>query len=222
MTTRAHTGSSSSKTVRVAVVAIAPVVLAGALLSHPYIGGRLPNDEAIAAAAAEAGSTRWGLVHLAAAVASGVLILAFMAIRGYLREAGDTNRSAIGLAFIVLGSTSFAVLPGMEFGVLAAAESGGDPVAIQGALDDWFPAVLLTGAVLFAIGIAFVAMAVVRYAALGRTTTWIVVGGLIVMAAARTAPFAAAQFYVQSAAALVALWTLAWAIRRGSGSPRLP
>ena len=219
MTNVADTASTTTNTVRAATVAVAPVLLTAALIWHPYIDGRLPNDPAIADAVVDVGAARWGLVHLAAAVASAVLILAFVAIRGYLREAGDPSRSAVGLAFIVLGSTAFAVLPGMEFGVLAAVESGGDAVAVQAAVDEWFLPVLLTGAVLFAIGIAFVAMAVVRYAALSRTTAWIVVIALVVMAAARTAPFAAAQFYVQSAAALIALWPLAWAINRAGGTP---
>ncbi len=218
MTTVAVSRSTHMNTARAAIVAAAPVVLAAALLWHPYIPGRLPNEDAIADAVVAVGTTRWGLAHLAATLASGVLLLAFIVIRGFLREAGDASRSAIGLAFIVLGSTAYAMLPGMEFAVLAAVDSGADAVAIQAALDEWFPAVLLIGAVLFAIGVALVGTAVVRYAALGRMTAWIILGALVVMAAARTAPFAAAQFYVQSSAALVALWPLAWAIRRTGGT----
>jgi hypothetical protein len=208
--------------VRAATVAIAPVLLAAALLWHPFIAGRLPNDQAIAEAVVEGGATRWGLVHLGASAASAVVILAFIAIRGYLREAGDARRSGIGLGFVVLGSVGFAVLPGMEFGVLAAVESGGDAVAIQAVVDDWFLPVLLTGAILFAIGVAFVAMAVVRFSTLSQSTAWIVAIALLVMAVSRIAPFAAVQFYVQSAAALIALWPLAWVIRQGTGSSQAP
>jgi hypothetical protein len=160
-------------------------------------------------------------VHLAAAVASGVLVLAFIAIRGYLREKGDQGLSAVGLGFVVMGSVLYVVLPGMEFTPLAAVESGADPEAAQAALDDWFVPVLFIGAVLFAIGVGCVAAAIRRHGELGSTLTSVVVLALIVMVGARFAPFAAAQLYVQSAAALVALWPLAWAIR-GKGRAPLP
>ncbi|WP_102141670.1 hypothetical protein [Mycobacterium hubeiense] len=74
--------------IRAATVAIAPVVLAAALLWHPPIPGRLPDDAAVAEHVAH-DPTRWGLAHLAAAVASAFLILGFIAVRGYLRDAGD-------------------------------------------------------------------------------------------------------------------------------------
>jgi hypothetical protein len=71
-------------------------------------------------------------------------------------------------------------------------------------------AVLFTGALTFAIGIACVAIAIVRDRALDRKLAWVVVVALVVMAVSRIVPFAAIQFYVQSAAALIALWPLAW------------
>jgi hypothetical protein len=55
-------------------------------------------------------------------VASGLLVLAFLAIRSYLRGTGEDRWSILALPFIVVGSTLFAVLPGMEFAPLAAAE----------------------------------------------------------------------------------------------------
>ena len=48
----------------------------------------LPDEAAVAEAVA-ADTTYWGLVHLTAAVASGLLVLAFLAIRSYLQEAGE-------------------------------------------------------------------------------------------------------------------------------------
>jgi hypothetical protein len=74
---------------RAIVVVVAPVVLLAAFVTHPYLSGRLPNDAEVAAAVA-AGPTRWGAVHLATAVASGLIILAFLAVRSYLREAGGS------------------------------------------------------------------------------------------------------------------------------------
>ena len=212
------TFSRRTSDTRAIIVAIAPVLLLVAMVSHPYLPGRLPDHAAVAEAVAES-TTRWGLVHLAAAVASGGIVLAFVAIRGYLREAGDQALSAVGLGFIVMGSLSYAVLPGMEFTPLAALDSGADPEAAQAALDDWFVPVLVIGALLFAIGVVCVAVAIRRHGGLGPTLTWVVVLALVVMAASRFVPLAAVQFYVQSAAALIALWPLAWAIRGRQRAP---
>ena len=212
------TFSQRTSDTRAAIVAIAPVVLLVAMVWHPYLPGRLPDHAAVAEAVAD-DPTRWGLVHLMTAVASAAVVLAFIAIRGYLREAGDRALSAIGLGFIVLGSMSYAVLPGMEFTPLGALESGADPEAAQAALDDWFVPVLVTGAVAFAIGVVCVAVAIRRHGGLGPALTWVVVPALLVMAASRFVPFAAVSFYVQSAAALIALWPLAWAIRGRQRAP---
>ncbi|MGH9223056.1 MAG: hypothetical protein ACRD2W_04570 [Acidimicrobiales bacterium] len=108
---------------RVAVLAVAPAVLGAALLAHPFISGRLPNETAIAEEVT-ADPTVWGVVHLGAAVGSALIALAFLAVRSYLHQAGENRYSVLGLPLVVLGSTMFAVLPGMEFAPLAAAESG--------------------------------------------------------------------------------------------------
>ena len=203
---------------RAAVVAIAPIALLVAMLSHPYLPGRLPDHAAVAEAVAD-GTTRWALTHLAAAVASGALVLAFIAIRGYLRERGDPALSAVGLGFVVMGSLSYAVLPGMEFAPLAAVETGADAAAAQAALDDWFVPVLFIGAVLYAVGVGCVAAAIRRHGGLGSTLTPVVVVALIVMVASRFAPFSIVQFYVQGVATLIAFWPLAWVIK---GQQRAP
>ncbi len=107
------TTRSSRSRYRATIVAIAPAALVAALVAHPFLFGRLPNDLAVAEAVT-ADTTRWGLVHLATAVASGLLIIAFLAIRSHLREAGEERYSALGVPFIVIGSTLFTLLPGME------------------------------------------------------------------------------------------------------------
>jgi hypothetical protein len=178
---------------------------------HPYLPGRLPNDAAIAAAVA-ADTTRWGLAHLAAGVGSGVLVLAFLAIRSYLREAGEDEWSPVGLPFIVIGSTLYTLLPGMEFAPLAAAEAGGDVQATQAALAPWFVSILVAGAVAFGVGILGFARGIALSGVLCPGLTWLVVGALLVTAAARFIPLAAVQFYVQGAAGIVALWPLAYAM----------
>ncbi len=200
---------------RTIVVLVAPVVLLATFVTHPYLSGRLPNDAGVAAAVA-AGPTRWGAVHLATAVASGLIILAFLALRSYLREAGEDRFSALGVPFVVIGSTLFAFLPGMEFAPLAAAETGATTTQIeatQEALAAWFLPVLVTGALAFAIGVLAFARAISIVTVGSRALTRVVVVALIVMAVSRLVPLAAVQFYVQGVAVVVALWPLAYAMR---------
>lgn len=193
------------------IVALAPAALSIALVAHPYLPGRLPNEAAVAAAVA-ANTTRWGLVHLAAGVASGLVILAFLAVRDYLREAGDHRLSALGVPFIVMGSTLFTMLPGMEFAALAAAETGTDPTDIadaQAALQKWFVPVLAIGALTFAIGVVVFIRGITAAGILSTPLTALVVGALAIMALSRFVPLTAAQFYLQSAAGILAFWPLA-------------
>ena len=194
------------------------------LFAHPYIA-TLP-DEAAVAATATADTTRWGLVHLTVGVASGLLVLAFLAIRSYLRGAGEERWSILALPFIVVGSTLFAVLPGMEFAPLAAAEADGDVQATQAALAPWFLPILVTGAATFAIGVFAFAKGIADSRILSRRLTWLVVGALVVMAVSRLVLVGAVQFYVQGAAGIVALWPLAYEMwkhpeaARPAGQPR--
>ena len=194
------------------IVALAPTALFVALVAHPYLAGRLPNDTAVAAAVA-ADTTRWGLVHLAAGLASALVILAFLAIRDYLRDAGDHRLSAVGVPFVVIGSTLFAMLPGMEFAALAAAQTAGtnlaDIAAAQAALQEWFVPVMMIGALTFAIGILAFIRSITITGILRTPVTALVVGALAVMALSRLVPLAAAQLYLHSAAAILALWPLA-------------
>lgn len=199
---------------RTAALMVAPAVLLAALVAHPHIAGRLPNDDAVAEAVA-AGTTRWGVAHLATSVASALIILAFLAVRSYLHEAGEDRFSARGMPFVIIGSTLFAVLPGMEFVPLAAAETGAttaEIAAAQDAIAGWFAPVLLAGAFTFAIGVLSFARAISITTVGSLGLTRIVVAALVVMAVSRFVPLAAAQFYVQGVAAIVALWPLAYAI----------
>lgn len=204
------TQTSSPTTVRgtAALVVLGPVSLLGAMLWHPPLPGRLPDNDAVAEAAA-ADLTRWGLVHLATAIAVALVVVAFVAVRGFLRERGDGWPSAVGLGCVVLGSTLYAVLPGMEFAVLAAHETGGDPAATQAALESWFTATLVSGAAVFAVGTALFAAAVVRTGTFGRTEAVVIAGALVVFGLSRLVPVGAVQFYVQPAAALLALLPIA-------------
>lgn len=192
---------------RAAIVAIAPAVLLAAFVYHPYIANL--TDKAAVAAALASGTARWGLSHLAGGVGSGLIVLAFLAIRSYLREAGEERWSILALPFIVLGSTLFAFLPAMEIAMLGAAGAGADVQAVLIAMDPWFFPTFLAAAVTFALGVLGFAMGIVRSGVLGPKLTWLVVGALVVMATARFVPLGAA-LYVGGVAAIVALWPLAY------------
>jgi lysylphosphatidylglycerol synthetase-like protein (DUF2156 family) len=167
-----------------------------------------PNAEAIANAVV-ADTTRWGIAHLAIGVGYALIVLAFLAIRSYLRESGEERWSSVALPLVAVGSALFAILPGMEFAPLAAAETGGDVEGAQEELMPWFVPILLMGAITFTLGVLGFAMAIVRSGILKRQVQRIVVGALVVMAAARFVPLGAAQIVI-GVAALVALWPLAY------------
>lgn len=194
------------------MVAIAPTVLAVGLAYHPYLQVLL--DEGAVAGAVAADTTRWGIAHMIVGVGSGLLLLAFLAIRSHLREAGDDVSSAWGLPFVALGSVLFAVLPGMEFAPLVAAEAGGDVQAAQAALQPWFIPALGIGATVFAIGIYGFAQGIARSGVLDERITWLVILALAVTAISRFVPLGAVQFYTQGAAGIIALWPLAYAMWR--------
>ncbi len=204
------TGEAASTPGRWAAVATGagPVLLLAAFLWHPPIPGRLPDDAAVAEAAA-ADLTRWGLVHLAAVIGSAAIAVSFVAVREYLRGHGDRRLSAFGLGAVVIGSVLYAVLPGLEFAHIAAHETGADMEATQAALTEWFLVFLLGGSLVFLLGCAAFAVAVMRTRPLGGSLDGVVAGALIVFALARLVPIGAVQFYVQSAAAMLALLPLA-------------
>ncbi len=172
------------------------------------------------------------MVHLAAAVGSALIVIAFLAVRSYLQQAGENRYSMLGLPLVVLGSTLFAVLPGMEFAPLAAAENGAtasEVAAVQSAIVAWFMAVLLVGAIAFAAGAALFAIAISRAGVASAGLTRVVVAALFVMAVTRFVPLSIAQFYLQGLAGLVALWPLAYVMwthpvppaRRGAALSRI-
>lgn len=197
------------------ILAVAPVVLLVALFAHPFIEGRLPNQAAIAEEVV-AGTTRWGVVHLAASVASALIAVAFVALRNHLHEAGEDRLSGLGLPLVIVGSTLYAVLPGMEFAALAAAEAGAttaEVAEVQDSIGSWFMPVLVAGSLTFALGaIAFVgAIRASKMASAGITQAVSV--ALIVMALSRIVPLSATQFYTHGLAAVAAMWPLAYVMR---------
>ncbi|HEX6070370.1 MAG TPA: hypothetical protein VFZ18_11120 [Longimicrobiaceae bacterium] len=222
----APAGSISGTTtarLQAAVTALAPALMAAGLLYHPHIG--TPFDtrflEMLAAAVA-ADPDRWALAHLLVAVGSGLLILAFLALRARLRAAGEERWSVLALPFVVMGSVLFALLPAMEFAPLAAAEAQVDIAAVQAALLPRFTPILRISAVVFAIGAVGFAAGIVRSALLSPALTWLTAGALVVMAATRFVPLAAALLYIGPAAGIVAFWPLAYWMWRHAESRVAP
>lgn len=207
------TSTSTTRTRYGAVgVALAPSVMLFVFIAHPFIA-RIP-DAAAVADAVEADTTWWGIVHLLTAVGSALVALAFLAIRAFLRDAGEERFSAWALPFVIAGSALYGLLPGLEFAPMAAARTGGDAAAAQAALQPWFIAILATSVLLFAIGVLGFAQGIAASRILGRPLTRLVVTGLVVLAAARFVPLGAVQFYVQGLAGIIALWPLAFQMWR--------
>jgi hypothetical protein len=198
---------------RTAILFIAPAVSLLGHGYHPWIGS--PGDPGFfdrLASAVSVDPSRWAVAHLLVAVGSGLLVLAFLAVHSYLRGAGEERWSVLGLPFIVMGSTLYALLPAMEFAPLGAVGAGADVAAVQMAVMPWFVPVLVTAAVLFALGTIGFAMGIARSGILSPGLTWLVVGALIVMAVTRFFPVGAAQLYVGPVAGAVALWPLGYAM----------
>jgi hypothetical protein len=192
---------------RAAIVVIGPAVLLAGHFYHPYIDP--PTDPAALAAAAASDTTRWGIAHVVIGLGFALVVLAFLAVRSFLREAGEERWSGLGLPFIVVGGVLFAMLPGMEFATLAAARTGADVQAAQTALFPWFVPILLTAALTFGLGAISFAVGILRSGVLDPAQTRLVVGALVVMSVARVVPLAPAG-HVVSLASVVALWPLAY------------
>lgn len=201
---------------RAAILVIAPAVALAAHAYHPWIGN--PGDAdfmARLAAAVTADPVRWWISHFGVALGSGLLVLAFMAVRSHLRETGPERWSALGLPFVVFGSLLYALLPAMEFAPVAALRAGADVAAVQGAQMTWFVPILLSAALLFFLGMVGFVVAIVRTRVTGPRLTWLVAAALAVLALTRFFPVGAAQLYVGPAAGAVALWPLAYRLAKG-------
>ena len=194
---------------RAAIAAIAPSVLFLGFAYHPYVANA--TDESALAESAASDTTRWGLAHLAIGVGYALLALSFIALRSYLRDAGEQRWSVMALPFAVFGCALFPILVGMEFAPLAAAETGGDVEAAQGELAPWFIPILVPAAISFTLGAVGFAIAIAQSHVLSRRLARLVAGSLVVMAAARFVPAGAAQILI-GVAGLVAFWPLALAM----------
>jgi hypothetical protein len=178
------------------------------LVYHPYVDDL--RDKGTVAAALTANTTRWGIAHLVVGVAAALVLLAFLAVDEFLRESesGRSEMSALGVPFIVIGSVLFAFLPAMEIAMLGAYGAGVGVEEVLLEMNTWFQPILLAGAAVFAVGVAFFVVAIARSRMLSGGLTWLVVGALVVVAVARFVPLGAA-LYLGGAALVVALLPIA-------------
>lgn len=205
LTTTAHSRAAA------VLVLLAPVVLLAAIAYHPFIEN-LGDPEAVGHAL-HADEARWGIVHYATLVGGALVLLAFLAVRALLRDAGEDTWSARAIPLLVAGSALFVALPAMEVGALAGAQAGGDAVSIHEALGPWFTATVLTQAALVTVGSILLAMGVTRSDVLGKGTGRVVAVALVVGGAARFVPLGVA-LYVVAIATLAALWPMGVALWR--------
>lgn len=204
-------GSTKARS-RAAVVAIAPAVMLVALVAHPDLGNfGDPGFFTVLATAVAANPALWAAVHFMTVVGSGLLVLAFLAIRSYLRAAGEERWSALAMPFIVMGSFFYAMLPTMELTLVAVAAAGADVPSVQRAIVPLFLPILVAGGIAFTIGAFGFSVGIVRSRMLSPRLTF-AAGALVVMAVSRVAPVEVVQFYVQAVASIVALWPLAYVI----------
>ena len=199
-----------------AIVAIAPLFLLAALAYHPFIADL--RDPVSVAGAMSADVTRWALAHLSVGIGFGLVLLAFLAVRSHLREAGEERWSALGVPFIVLGTTLFIFLPAMETALASAAQVGADPVALQQELGTWFFPIMVGGALTFGAGAIFFAVAVVKSRIFTRELAGVVAAALVVAALTRFVPRGEA-LYAGAVAGVIALLPLAAHI--WSSAPRV-
>lgn len=96
------------------LVAAGPVLLTAALLWHPPLPGRLP-DSAGVADAASADITRWGLSHVAAALAFGAVAVARAASFARLPTV------IVAGALVVFGLSRVVPVGGVQFHVQSVA-----------------------------------------------------------------------------------------------------
>lgn len=120
------------------------------------------------------------------------------------------------MPLVIVGSTLYAVLPGMEFAALAAAESGAttaEVAEVQDAIGPWFMPVLIASGLTFGLGVVSFVVAIRASKIASAGITKVVSVALIVMALSRVVPLSATQFYIHGLAAVVAMWPLAYVMR---------
>ncbi|HEX2042888.1 MAG TPA: hypothetical protein VHF24_09655 [Acidimicrobiales bacterium] len=126
---------------------------------------------------------------------------------------------------MIVGSTLYAVMPGMEFAALAAADTGAttaEVAEVQDAIGPWFMSVLIASGLTFGLGAISFGGAIRASKIASEGITQVVSVALIVMALSRIVPLSATQFYIHGLAAVVAMWPLAYVMRANRRRSSIP
>lgn len=197
--------------VRAAVVLAAPVTLLVGWLLEPYVDN--PTDPVLLGQAVAAGPDRYLWSQLILGVALVLLMLSMVAIRYYMRDAGEDRWSFLavpllltgfGAAMFVTGAAAVGTWTTVQLG------GGGDEVArfIDQAHRVGLP-VSGIGFILIDLGLVTLAVAVKKSGILTEGAAWTVVGAFILSVVAGFIPTGWA-LRVVGVGLLIGLWSIGY------------
>jgi hypothetical protein len=191
---------------------VAPVVLLAGFLVRPYL--RNPRDPAVNAAAVLAGPSRWIWAHIIIMLGLALIVLSILAIRFWLDSLGEEQWSFVSVILVTTGAVGLVFLVGQDgLGGWAIVDSQGNAEAFFASARTFEGPMFATAATLLGLGLAALAVAVVRSHALSQFGTVLVIAGVVVAVSVPLLPVGWAV-YALSVAAGVASWPLAWRMHR--------
>lgn len=195
---------------RALAVAAAPLTLLIGFLMRPHLSN--PREPSVNAIALVEGPNRWLAAHFVIALGLVLTVLSILAIRFWLSSLGEDVWSFVAVTLVAVGATGLVLVVGYDgLGGWAAADSGADVEAFFAAGRTLEGPTFTVAAALLGLGLIAMAAGVVRARALGRTGRLAVVIGVIVAVGVPLFP-AGWAVYIQSVAAGVASWPIAWRI----------
>ena len=195
---------------RAIAVAAAPLTLLVGFLIRPYLSN--PRDPLVNAEALMSGPNRWLVAHFIIAAGLVLTVLSILAIRFWLSSCGEDVWSFIAVTLVATGATGLVLVVGYDgLGGWATADAGGDAEAYFASGRSLEGPLFVVAAGLLGLGLLAMAAGVTKSAALGRLATRAVIAGVAIAVAVPVVPVGWAV-YVQSIAAGVASWPIAWQI----------
>ena len=215
--------NSAQAKLRAVAVFVFPVIGLVGLLYQPYVNDL--TDPAAVGAAVAAGPTRWLWSQTLQAAALVAAILAVVAIRIYLRDAGEDRWSFPAVPFVTIGAAVFIFLLGAgAVGGWVIVELGGSAGEVGQFFDEAgrfaLPAFVI-GGIAFSLGLLSLAAAVRRSGTLGDAAAWLVVIAVIVLVVAGFIPAGWADLVV-GVAAVIAAWLIAYQMWQDASTASAP
>ena len=195
---------------RAIAVAAAPVTLLIGFVIRPYLSN--PRDPSVNAAALAEAPNRWLAGHLVIAAGLVLTVLSILAIRFWLSGRGEHLWSFVAVTLVAVGATGLVLVVGYDgLGGWVTADAGGDAEAYFASGRSIEGPLFVVAAGLLGLGLLAMAAGVTKSGALGRSASRAVVAGVMVAVIVPIIPVGWAV-YVQSIAAGVASWPIAWQI----------